>query len=362
MRVLQEVTRSAHSSNRYTSVVPIKWKGWRQLLRRFTKTHTALDSVILLALAGSIAAPTQVWARSEISTSTEGFQELADSGFNARVARPAYPKHHPKVLFDEAHNNFYTSLGTYKPFADLINSDGYGVVPNKSKFSKTSLGPYDLLVIVNASGPPGHKDSSPFTDEECDAVRDWVKAGGGLLLITDHAPFGAAVAELAQRFDVDVTRGHTFETTHYNKESNDQTELVFARENGLVGEHPITRGRDETERINRVMTFSGTSLRGAGGSVALLKLADTALDVLPPDRKPNSPDEPPGDHRTVSASGRAQALAMTFGKGRVVVLGEAAMLSALVSPNGFRYGMNISGTENRQLALNIMHWLSGLLK
>ena len=52
---------------------------------------------------------------------------------------------------------------------------------------------------------------------------------------------------------------------------------------------------------------------------------------------------------------------MNFGKGHVVVLGEAAMLSAqLAGPNGNPFGMNRPGIDNRQLALNIMHWLSGL--
>ena len=32
----------------------------------------------------------------------------------------------------------------------------------------------------------------------CDAVRDWVKAGGALLLIADHAPMGAANQSLAK--------------------------------------------------------------------------------------------------------------------------------------------------------------------
>jgi len=60
---------------------------------------------------------------------------------------------------------------------------------------------------------------------------------------------------------------------------------------------------------------------------------------------------------------RAQGLAMKFGKGRVIILGEAAMLSAQITgPNGMRFGMNLPGIDNRQLALNIMHWLSGLLK
>jgi len=54
---------------------------------------------------------------------------------------------------------------------------------------------------------------------------------------------------------------------------------------------------------------------------------------------------------------------MNSGKGHVVVLGESAMLSAqLAGPNGNPFGMNCPGIDNRQLALNIMHWLSGLLK
>jgi len=44
------------------------------------------------------------------------------------------------------------------------------------------------------------------------------------------------------------------------------------------------------------------------------------------------------------------------------VLGEAAMLTAQVALRGFRFGMNVTGIDNRQLALNMMHWLSGLLR
>jgi hypothetical protein len=41
------------------------------------------------------------------------------------------------------------------------------------------------------------------------------------------------------------------------------------------------------------------------------------------------------------------------------------MLSAQIAGSGeekYRLGMNRSCIDNRQLALNIMHWLSGLLK
>jgi hypothetical protein len=290
-----------------------------------------------------------------------GARQGADLGFNAYVVRPAYVNRRPRVLFDEAHNNADTSGGRYKPFADLVTSDGYTVVPGRRSLSKIALTGYDVLVIVNAAGPESKRDASPFTEEECDAVRDWVSAGGALLLISDNAPFSAAVATLSKRFDVELTNGYTIDTSKYNKESEDQTELLFTRDDGLLGEHPVNMGRDATERINRIISFSGTSLKGPAASVPLLKLSDTAMDVLPPDRKP-TPDNPSPDHRQVSAAGRAQGVALKLGKGRVVVLAEAAMLTAQVALRGFRFGMNVPGIDNRQLALNIMHWLSGLLR
>ena len=96
------------------------------------------------------------------------------------------------VFLDEAHHNFHTATGRYKPFADLIGSDGYQVTPNKQTFSKETLKGCDVLVISNALGAAamGSPEASnpAFTEDECDAVRDWVRAGGNLLLIADHTP------------------------------------------------------------------------------------------------------------------------------------------------------------------------------
>jgi hypothetical protein len=283
-------------------------------------------------------------------------------GFDPTVGRPAYSQRHPKVLFDEAHNNADTSLGRYKPFSDLITSDGFNVAPNKESFSKKTLARYELLVIVNASGLGARRDASAFTQQECDAVRDWVSGGGALLLITDHAPFSSAASDLSKRFSIDLTKGYTIDTSNYNKEAEDQSELVFTRDDGLLADHAITRGRDATERINRIITFTGTSVKGPAGAVSFLKLSDTAIDVFPFDYKPTPQGDAAPDPKRVSAGGRAQGVALEFGKGRVVVLGEAAMLTAQVAQRGFRFGMNVPNFDNRQLALNIMHWLSGLLK
>src|SRR4029077_15358609 len=105
--------------------------------------------------------------------------QQADPDFNTKVDKPAYKRNGPKVLFDEAHHNFHTAAGRYKPFADLITSDGYRITPNTQKFSANVLKGYRVLVISNALGAAQIADataSNPaFTDAECDAVLEWVR-------------------------------------------------------------------------------------------------------------------------------------------------------------------------------------------
>ena len=281
-------------------------------------------------------------------------QQQADVTFDARVANPAYTSSHPKVLFDEAHNNFHTAAGRYKPFADLVTNDGYRVTSNKEKFQRSVLQGHDVLVIANALGSSeanaAARSAPAFTEEECNVVRDWVRDGGALLLIADHAPAGGAAANLGAAFGVDMSKAYTADPINYQRKGMDVSWIVFSRANGNLGRHAITDGRDQNERINRVMSFTGQSLKGPASSIALLKLSNQAYDVI----DLNTPERA----TIVSARGRAQAIAMPFGKGRVVVFGEAAMLTA----QNVNFGMNYPGNDNRQLVLNVMHWLTGLLK
>ena len=79
-------------------------------------------------------------------------QQQADPEFDTSVAHPAYKKDGPRVMFDEAHHNFHTSDGRYKPFVDLLVNDGYNVIRNRQPFVKTRLSGFKVLVIANALG------------------------------------------------------------------------------------------------------------------------------------------------------------------------------------------------------------------
>jgi hypothetical protein len=280
-------------------------------------------------------------------------QQIADPHFDARVDKPTFTKNFPRVLFDEAHYNFDTTNNRYKPFVDLLFNDGYHIAVNRQPFTKVSLATHKILVIVNPLGgeemDEEGADGPAFTAAECEVVSDWVRGGGGLLLISDQAPFASATELLAKHLGVDMSKSETTDPANADKQFNLPSVLVYSRENQLLAEGSITNGRSDAERLDRLLVFSGQSLKGPQGTEVFLKLADTAVDDV--------------DRKKASAAGRAQGIAFRLGKGRVVVLGDAAMLSAQVTGSDNQpVGMNVPNIDNRQLALNIMHWLSGMLK
>lgn len=297
-------------------------------------------------------------------------RQAADRSFDATVENPEFRKLRPRVLFDQAHNNIHTMNGTYKPFMDLIVNDGFNVYTNGDIFTGGTLKGYDILVISNPKGREKKYDPA-FTEEECSAVEAWVRRGGNLLLIADHHPIGSAAEILSKKFGVSMSKGFTNDSLHCDTASvtksavDGKSQLVFSRAGGSLGDHPITQGRDSTERIDRIMTFTGQSLAGPEGSVPFLTLSSSAYDVVPD----SIWDEPEMIFFTntftrfadpVSAEGRSQGIALGFGKGRVVVLGEAAMLTAQKFKDE-QFGMQVPGIDNKQLAMNIMRWLARAL-
>lgn len=289
------------------------------------------------------------------------FGARADRGFDAGVSNPAYTNPHPILLFDEGHDNAHTASGKYSPFAKLVRNDGYEVRRHKGVFTAKVLMGVNVVAVVNASGGSnpklfginleflrkGERDGPAFTPAEIATLSAWVRDGGSLLLIADHYPFGEAARSLAAAFGVTMHGGFAEVVNQYEGQT-DPGAIEFTRANGLLLDHPVTNGRSLAERVDRVMSFTGQSL-DADSAHAILSLPASAKEFVPP--PPNFKEE---------AAGNAQGLAFDYGKGRVVVLGEAGMLTAQIDGDE-HFGMNVRGLDNRQFALNVMHWLSRLM-
>ena len=287
------------------------------------------------------------------------------SSFSVGTPSAQAPSH--RVMLDEAHHNIMaTSSGGYRPFVQLLTDAGFDVTPNTLPFRPDRLATTDVVVVANPNGADerasvDNRATSAFTDAEINAVEEWVKGGGGLLLVTDHYPTGVAARSLAERFGVKLSGGWTDDPANrwplpgYGPVFG---HLVFSLENGLLPDHPITRGSDEWEKIEGVSTISGASMQGPPGSASLLLLSPTAVDWVPSStpRAPSSaaPQAQARDFNPcpscdqVSAAGRSQGIAFVFGRGRVVIIGE---MGALVD-------YSVPGMQNRQFALNIVRWLN----
>ena len=315
-------------------------------MRRFRAPTTAL---LALTLAGCAA--TTVTQRADLS-------------FEPEIPNPAFTDGEgPVVQVDAAHFNYHTADGRYAPFAHLLRRDGYVVQGLAEPATAESLARGDIYVVANALAESDVRDWSlptepAFTDEEIDAIHEWVDGGGGLLLIADHMPMPGAVENLAAAFGLFLHNGFLFDDA-------DETILDFTRDAGLA-DHAITHGRDESERIDSVRSFTGQAFRSVREVEPLLTVPSGSRVKLPPVAWEFETGTP-----SIPADGMLQGAVFRFGDGRVAVFGEAAMFSAQEqirqkgkeAPQRRVMGMNHpEAAHNPQFLLNVMHWLSGLLE
>ncbi len=302
-------------------------------------------------------------------------QQVPDREFRPPVPRPAYAAGQgPRLCLDEAHHNFHTLDDRFWAFGELARRDGYRVAPSRAPFSAAALAGCELLVISNAQwsalpwGQYPKPTPSAFTDAEITAVRTWVEGGGRLLLIADHQPLAGAAAALAAAFGVEFIDGFAYKAapagaTEAAQEAAAAEPTLFRAADGTLPEHPIAAGRDASERLTAIRSFTGQAFRprGRADSAALRPVM-----VLPRDFVSLEPRYAwQFDSTTVRrpVPGWWQGATRRLGAGRVAFFGEAAMFSAQVAGAQRRpMGMNAPLAEqNPQFVLNVLHWLSGAL-
>ena len=225
-----------------------------------------------------------------------------DLNFSFPNPNPLYPTGKgPVVLVDEGHNNFHSAVTTYLPFARLLT--------------------------------------------------DWVMDGGSLFIITDHMPDPAAVAELAAAFGIWVNNGYAFRGLPPGRAEP----LIFQKEIGTLADHPLTSVGQEGRAIKQIATFAGSAFKASPEFEPLLIFERGVRTWMPTEYRKYPAGTPNED-----VSGWYQGGVREFGKGRIAFFSEAAMFTAQVFDVGLaKVGMNHTQcTDNAQLLLNIIHWLS----
>jgi len=259
-----------------------------------------------------------------------------DDGFDPPISDPAFPAGQgPVVVVDQRHHNVVSLSSYFRPVGRFLARDGYAVRAGTSPFQRATLEGVRVVVVANAQGPPGAPPGTQaFPEQEVHALEKWVKAGGGLLLIADRAPFGGPARSLARAFGVTLDDNTILTAGADGKPTGELTLDVAAQ-----GEpsHPVFAG------VSRVLYVVGESVSGPG---PVLKA-------------------PPGTYsgptaqaaRGPSAAGKPLILAFSYGEGRVVVIGDAGIVSAFGSVGGSEH-RGISEADNARFVRNVVRWLA----
>jgi hypothetical protein len=272
----------------------------------------------------------------EKARATPPSELTVDEEFDPPVSDPAFPHGSgPRIVVDERHRNVVSLASYMRPVGRFLEKDGYVLRRGTSAFDKTSLADAGIVIIANAQGPEGAPaGTQAFPDGEVKALERWVKAGGGLLLIADRAPFGEPARSLARAFGATPDNN-----TILMKGEDGKPTGVLTIDIASHGDpkHPIFSG------VSQVVYVVGESLSGPG---AILK-APPGTYSGPTAQATQGP----------SAGGKPLVLAFAYGSGRVVMIGDAGIASAFGSVGGQTH-RGISEADNARFVRNVVRWLA----
>ncbi len=252
-------------------------------------------------------------------------QQLPDFNYRPEWPNPPHAQGAgPLVALDAGHNNFHTLNGGFSAFGNILAAGGFVVQSHEGGFDELSLDGVDILVIAN---PLDYSNvgnwtlpcPSAFTEEEMDALQNWVDGGGRLVLIADHMPFGGAVADLAGLFGLQWYNGFA------SIESSGPGDLLSEVDPFL-----------HADSIHNFRTFTGSAMEPSLDFHSLMVLSEGDLNL--PSRAWNFDSL----NTRMPLEGKWQACWRTWGRGAIVCLGEAASLtSQLIGPDKIPVGVSM---------------------
>ncbi len=230
----------------------------------------------------------------------------------------------PKVLFDNAHaqtagNADWTIYGGYSEFADVVKSLGFKVESHEKADGPIT---YELLKNYVAFVIP--EPNRRFRDDEVKAILKYIKNGGGVFFIGDHA--GADRDhdgwDAVKIFNVFVPElGFYFAKKTVSQAPN----------RGPIVNCPITKG------VKAVGGWGATWIE-----ITDPKIAKAAIYF-----KFNKKGEKP------------YVVYGTYGKGRFVAIGDSSPFDDGKGAPGNHLHDNWDDFDHPQLAKNVILWLAG---
>ena len=273
-------------------------------------------------------------------------QQRPDKDFDPGLKQPLFPKGQgPVMLIDAGHHNFHTLEERFAPFGKVAVASGFQVKSISRKFEKDQLKDAKILVIANAL----HEENieaweqpvhPAFSDEEVAVIKDWVSDGGRLFLIADHMPFPGAASNLAAAFGYEFYDGFAMRRPRKNYD-------LFSRNNQMLQSNSLTEG------IDSIVSFTGQAFQIPDDATAVLTL-DSNYWVLMPEVAWQFNDQ----MKMQPAAGLSQLAYSRFGKGKVVVSGEAAMFTAQVAGKVMVCINADFAPNNLPILFNILEWLT----
>jgi len=241
-----------------------------------------------------------------------------------------------QVAFEEAHAPSY-SIGDnpaadvpsgYSAFADYLVNAGYNVTTiNPGTIINSSvLASVNILVIA--------APQLIYSYSELDAIENWVRNGGNLLLISDWGDYGAIARTVAERLGIRL-RGDGISESDDN--AGDVPWPVYAGENLLS--HPIT------VNISRVEMYGGDGIIDAPSDQTPIIVTDS--DGTAYWRN----DSSPALHVPVMAAFDRGAV----GAGRLVLIGDSNVWDSAYDADSDSQ-IDFYDSDNEVLALNTINW------
>src|SRR3954465_5511778 len=239
-----------------------------------------------------------------------------------------------RILFDESHSEAWTvrpelareinpshpADSSYARAAEILRAHDFAVEANAS--GPRGLGGVAVLVIAHPSEPRWERvvpaGKPVFTVEEIDAVEEFVRGGGGLVLLAEEEQekYGSNLAELAARFGIAVDNAVVHDYDHHHVAPSWVLGDLMRERSGL----------DLLARVEDVCFYRAGSLTPGAGARVLARTSPTA-----------------------STPGAALLAATDHGAGRRVVVADSDL-----------FGDDcIDELDHADLWRNLVHWAAG---